>query len=195
MSNNPKPETCKNGVCNVDAPQVRFPTDTSGPKCPVTGKSSPDGVCPVTGKTGDCPDGACPVTRDCPNGSCPVDNNCPDGSCPDGSCPDGSQEQPNFENIFASSLGNIHKFLAQSMRQPKQSDRSKSSKRSKKKHESDTESDYDSEEEDHSYSDDDGVPDYKWETFHQLLDSHQSLCTAFARLLDDDREDDEEDEE
>jgi len=113
--------------------------------------------------------------------------------------PRGDPQMPDLQNIFASSFQNIHKMLAQSMEEPK--------KKSKKKH--DDSDDSDSSEDDSDDTDDhdsdsdssdyDGelsrhIPDYKWAAFHQLLDSHNALCTAFVKLLNIDEDDDEDDE-
>ena len=59
-------------------------------------------------------------------------------------------------------------------------DDSDSSSDSESSSEDDTDSDTSS-----SSSESTRIPDYKWAAFHQLLDSHNALCVAFAHLMED----------
>lgn len=112
-------------------------------------------------------------------------------------------EMPDLQSVFASSFQNIQRLISQSL--VEQQGKVEKKKRRRRSHsddeddsEDDSEDDTDSDSDDSSTDSDDDlpyrtIPDYKWAALHQLLDSHNALCAAFVRLVNQDDDDEEDD--
>jgi hypothetical protein len=174
---------CKNGVCVLSPPQIEETTEKPGPaQCKVECPEACSGNGPPT-DAGSCEAKSCPVTAD--------------------------GQAPSIQDVFASSFQNIHSLISQAMddQQGTEKKRKSRKKRARRSHDSDDDSEDSSSSEDESDSEADSddsdsdddisyqrIPDYKWAAFHQLLDSHSALCSAFVRLLNRDEDDDDDEE-